>query len=234
MGATRLPTARSGSSTRPRSRRRRACQLRSDARARLMAPVRKILVRLAAVAIAVIAAALLAEGVASLVFGRSVLRGIAGVSPAADPSRMRMFDEERLRAAALSEGPYATDLDPLVSMALKGKFSYKFHDAVATTDARGLRTHAGPPPEPNAQRIVVLGDSVAFGFGVADDETIAHQLEKFLGAATAAPATRPVVYTVACPGWSIQNECRFLADRLGEIKPDVVLLITSANDLDDS
>jgi hypothetical protein len=178
-------------------------------------------------------AALLGEGVGSLVFGRSLVRQVAGRAPVA-PERMRMFDEEKLHAAALSEGPYAADPDPLISIRMKGGFSYRFHGAVATTDSRGLRTRPGPPPDPKAERIVLLGDSVAFGFGLEDHETIACGLEEFLGGVTPASMPRPAAFTVACPGWSLQNSIRFLTDRLGDLRPDAVLLLTVPNDLDDS
>ena len=42
-----------------------------------------------------------------------------------------------------------------------------------------------------------------------------------------------MVSTIACPGWSLENERRYLIDHLPEILPDVILYIASNNDLDD-
>ena len=200
----------------------------------MTAPRRKTLIRLAAAVLVVAFCALLAEGAASLLLGRSLFRWITGREGGGAPGRMRMFDEERVRAAALSEGPFAADPDPLVSLRMKSSFTSRLHDVPASTDPRGLRTRVGPEPDPKAQRIVVLGDSIAFGFGLKDDETIAHHLEQFLAGATAPGEPRPIAITAACPGWTLQNSQRFLLDRLDDLKPDVVLLLTVANDLDDS
>jgi hypothetical protein len=187
--------------------------------------------RLVAIAAGIAAGVLIAEGGVSLFAGRSLLRlGRSDV-----PSfRLRMLDEERVKAAAVSEGPFAYDVDPLVSTRMKGGFTYRFADVAATTDRTGQRVRRGPAPEPGASRIVVLGDSVAFGFGVADDETLAHCLEELLGATMEEGRPRPVAFTVACPGWSFRNAQRYLLDHLQEIDPDVVLYVPADNDLDDS
>ena len=91
----------------------------------------------------------------------------------------------------------------------------------------------GPPPEEGAARIVVLGDSVAFGYGLADDETYAHRLEDFLAGTLASGAPRPAVWTVACPGWNWRSSFRYLRNHLDRLDPDVVLYVAVDNDLDD-
>lgn len=53
-----------------------------------------------------------------------------------------------------------------------------FRGRRTSINARGYR---GPQydfaPRPDARRVVVLGDSITFGYGVADDETFAHRLD---------------------------------------------------------
>jgi hypothetical protein len=95
------------------------------------------------------------------------------------------------------------------------------------TDDLGLRARPGPPPAEGAPRIVVLGDSVAFGFGLGDQETLAAQLERQLGG-------RVACFTVAIPSWNARNAWRFLLDHLGTLRPDIVLYLPVENDLEDS
>lgn len=50
--------------------------------------------------------------------------------------------------------------------------------AKVTLNAHGYRGRELPPRRPGgARRVVVIGDSIAFGLGVADDETFAHLLD---------------------------------------------------------
>ena len=78
---------------------------------------RTIALRSGAILAGILVAALLAEGAVSLLFRRSLLRG---KRDGRRPFRMRMLDEERLAAGALTPGPYAVDTDPYVAMRLKG------------------------------------------------------------------------------------------------------------------
>lgn len=198
-----------------------------------MSRSRIVALRFGAVAIGILVATLMAEGAFSLITGRSALRRDSGASA---PFRMRMLDEERLAAAALTEGAFAVAADPYVAMALKGNHSTRsFLDQVANTDAIGMRKRVprGDVHE-EGKRIVILGDSVAFGFGLEDHETFAQQTEDFLKPITRAGQPPPVGLTVACPGWSFQNCRRFLLDHLAEIRPDLVVYLPIPNDLDDS
>ena len=103
----------------------------------------------------------------------------------------------------------------------EGKVTMQF-----ATDELGMRARAGPPPAADAPRIVVLGDSVAFGFGLGDEDTLAAQLERLLGG-------RVACSTVAVPSWNCQNAWRFLLDHLDRLRPDVVLYFPVENDLED-
>ena len=117
----------------------------------------------------------LLEGVYSLVTGQSLIRR---GSDSSGLMRMRMTREERLQAAALTKGPYQRSLDPRIGMLLKGRFQGTFHDVSFTTNDHGQRVRLGPNIADGAPRIVILGDSVAFGYGVKDNETFAECLEE--------------------------------------------------------
>ncbi len=177
---------------------------------------------------------LLSEGALSLFLGRS-WRGLfarpAPVSPALE------LEREQAIAARASEGPYRVPEDPLVSYTLRLESEFPFGENKVSmalrTDELGLRTRVRPAPVPeDALRIVVLGDSVAFGYGLVDEDVLAAQLERLLAAAL--PARPVVCETVALPSWNCRNAWRFLFDHLQRFRPALVLYLPVDNDLEDS
>ncbi|MFN0206631.1 MAG: hypothetical protein ACKVS6_10025 [Planctomycetota bacterium] len=79
-----------------------------------------------------------------------------------------------------------------------------------------------------------MGDSVAFGLGIGDEETIAQRLEENLALTIGEGAPRPIVNTVACPGWSFENAYYYLLTRWNDYNPKIVSYVPTDNDLDDS
>ncbi len=77
------------------------------------------------------------------------------------------------------------------------------------------------------RRIVILGDSVAYGHGLASKEAFPQNLEHLLRA-----SGREVdVFNIALPGWSTRQE-RLAYERIArKYKPDVVVLAVCLNDL---
>jgi len=192
--------------------------------------------RLAVFAAATAGILLLVEGVLSLFFASSV-RALLG-PPASPGEREEPYsptDRDRAIAAARTEGPFRVPEDPLVAYTLKTESQLTYTEGQVTmqlvTDALGLRARPGPPPAEDALRIVVLGDSVAFGFGLGDQETLAAELERQLAGPLAG---RVACFTVAIPSWNARNAWRFLLDHLGVLRPDIVLYLPVENDLEDS
>lgn len=193
-----------------------------------MSKARPVISRLVLAGTALCLTFVLGVGLIDLFTGHTFLHGAAGSGP-----RMVMTDEERVAAAARNKGPYATATDPHVGFTMARGATRKVVDADASFDNFGQRVRVGPPPEAGALRIVVLGDSVAFGFGLANDQTTAHYLEEYLAAAMAKGRPRPVVHTIACPGWTQHNACRFLLNHLSRLRPDIVIFVPVGNDLHD-
>jgi hypothetical protein len=134
----------------------------------------------------------------------------------------------------LEVGDYDLHVDPAVGRVLVPQRTHELHGARVTTDAAGLRVRAAPPLGGDPLRVVVLGDSVAFGWGLADDETLAHQLEALLERHRP-PGGRPVeARTVAVPGWNADTACAYLFDHLAELDPDAVVFVPVINDLSDN
>lgn len=184
--------------------------------------------------LALVAAAttlLVVEGILSLTKGRS-LRG--GPQASADRIIVQHDDAARLALSASTPGLYRYHPDPLVGMVLKPGEGLPTLGALYDADVDGLRVRPGPPPDPDARRVVILGDSVAFGFGVADDETIAAHLERVLADVRGDDADPVVCITAAAPGWNHGNALRFLDDHWTALRPDVLVYLPIDNDLTDT
>jgi lysophospholipase L1-like esterase len=96
----------------------------------------------------------------------------------------------------------------------------------------GFRDADFSRPKPQGSfRVLVLGDSVAFGYGVALEQTFPEQLERLLGARVATP--RIEVLNLAVSGYNPYTEAALLDDVGLGLEPDLVLVQFCSNDLAD-
>jgi len=180
-------------------------------------------------------ALLMLAGVYSLVTGRSPRRFLMR-----EPAELRLhFEQERVAAAAANPGEFRVDVDPRVGFTLKTNCELKTMVASYRTDELGLRVRVGPPAAAGAKTIALVGDSVAFGYGLTGEQCLAQQLEEALAARDPEGAQRGaardlVCRSVAVPGWNWRNECAFLVDHLDRIAPSYVLFLPVGNDLSDT
>ncbi len=80
-------------------------------------------------------------------------------------------------------------------------------------------------------RIAALGDSVAFGFGVPNEQTFETQLETVL--APYLPEGRRLrVMNAGVGGYNTAQEAAFLSTVVAPFEPDLVVLMVTANDRD--
>jgi lysophospholipase L1-like esterase len=102
-------------------------------------------------------------------------------------------------------------------------------DARIRTNSLGMRS---PEPDstraPGSLRIGVVGDSVAFGFGVEDDQTWSAHLRRRLEAAW--PGRRVEVLNCAVSGYGAREERIALERKLLPLEPDLVLVGYFLND----
>jgi lysophospholipase L1-like esterase len=97
------------------------------------------------------------------------------------------------------------------------------------TNALGLRgAPAREAKQPGVFRVLVLGDSFAFGFGVEDGETFAAALAREL--APPPGFERVEVLNAGVAGWSADQYLLFLETRGFALRPDLVLLAATEND----
>lgn len=159
------------------------------------------------------AGALLAGTAIALLLGELVVRQYGGVAPDRYyPRRLfaRTPDPQlpyRLRPGARVGGPF-----PPVRI-----------------NAHGLR---GPElaPEPEGERILVLGDSVVYGHLVGPRETLPSQLQRALR-----ERGRPAeVLNGGAPGYDTWTELHFLRRYGLGLSPDRLILGASLNDFDDA
>ena len=149
--------------------------------------------------------------------GELILRALPGKGQGGDPGLRRLHRPEPDR-------PWLYGLRPgaRTTLAISG-------DVVYEINADGFRGPRVPPArDADALRILVLGDSLAFGYGVAEEESFARRLEKLLD------AERPTeVLNLGVCGYSPWNEAALL-DGLGiRFRPDIVLVQFCINDLND-
>jgi len=214
--------------------------------------------RLLAFAATLLLALLVAEGALSLLARRSLVELLTGAPPkAAQRWHPRAAGAEATKPTGgatggsasspgasaagvpsdddpLDDAIFAADDDPLVGYTLKPDAELSIYDGKISTDHLGLRRQPGPPPAADALRVVVLGDSIAFGFGVDDDQCLAARLEARL-AELRGPGERPVACrTVAVPSWNHRAAPAFLLDHWDELRPDLVLYLPCRNDVCDT
>jgi lysophospholipase L1-like esterase len=124
-------------------------------------------------------------------------------------------------------------VDPEIRYVLSPNQKGWVDDGFVTTNSRGFRGREVEIPKPHGRlRIVALGDSVTFGWGVNDADTFCYQLEQQLR--TGRPGLDVDVVNLAVPGYATRQEVALLKRNLADLQPDVVLVGFYANDLPDT
>ncbi len=96
-------------------------------------------------------------------------------------------------------------------------------------NSHGLRDEEVPYPKPPGERrILVLGDSVTFGWGVSQGETFSDRMEPLLRART---GERWQVVNAGVNGYNSEQEAIYLQTEGMRYKPDIVLLVYVHNDV---
>lgn len=96
----------------------------------------------------------------------------------------------------------------------------------------GLRdAERSPQPAPGTIRILALGDSVAFGMGVPQEQTYARQAEILLSEASGAPVE---VLNMGMPGYNTLHQLAQLREFGLALAPNIVVLGFLYNDVEPS
>jgi len=108
-------------------------------------------------------------------------------------------------------------------------FSRTYDDIEYTFNEIGLRDSAVGPTAPDELRILVLGDSVTMGWGVAEEATYCRRLE---GALAARLGRRVRVINSGVGGYNTVQELAFFRRHADSLDPDLVLLLYVRNDVE--
>jgi lysophospholipase L1-like esterase len=98
-------------------------------------------------------------------------------------------------------------------------------------NSNGLRgEEISIPKPPNRARILVVGDSVTFGYGIPLESTYAKVLERLLNE-NAAGKTKYEVLNGGTLGGSLSDYDHFLVDKAETLQPDMILVGLNLNDI---
>ena len=92
----------------------------------------------------------------------------------------------------------------------------------AESNGYGLRWY--DISEKEKKRILLIGDSVVYGLGVAFNETFAYKLQHLMADCD--------IINCGVGGWNTQNEYLWLKHEGIQLEPDIVVLFITANDHD--
>ena len=111
--------------------------------------------------------------------------------------------------------------------------SSRWQDVAIRINAHGLRGAEFPLAKPpGLQRVLVLGDSFAFGYLLPEEDAYPSQLQGVLDAHRG--ANRVQVINAGVPGYGIDNQAALLEYRGLAFEPDVVVVTASPGDVADA
>lgn len=163
-----------------------------------------------------------------------VLLGVAEITlrvwSAAESRRHLERDPDWKDAEAL----HRRSADPELVYELIPNKATQRHGVEVVTNSAGFRDHEFPKPgSARRPRIVVLGDSVAWGWGVPMDRAFPQLLEERLARRSLTAGEGPVVYNLGVDGYSTRKEIRLLETVGLALDPDLILVAYVLNDPDE-
>lgn len=130
--------------------------------------------------------------------------------------------------------------DPILERELRPNFSQLFDGSIVkfpkvvnvTINSNGFRGKEYSIEKPNNTiRVLVLGDSVAFGWGVNENETFSVVLEKMLNSDA---QKKYEVLNLAVPGYNTEQEVEMLKTKGLKYNPDIIIIAYHRNDVTNS
>ncbi|MBT4586025.1 hypothetical protein HOC67_03985, partial [Candidatus Peregrinibacteria bacterium] len=116
---------------------------------------------------------------------------------------------------------YQVSEDERISYELIPNISRKAYRQTVTTNSLGFRS---AELEEEKETVVILGDSIAFGYGVKDSQTIAANLAEQI------PEYNWL--NTASPGYHLGMQTAIYETKLRELDPAMLMLVFHYNDFD--
>lgn len=118
---------------------------------------------------------------------------------------------------------------PPVGLALTPGWHGNYHGAWVRISSQGFRDdEISPTKIPGEYRIIVIGDSRTFGFGVTQEQIYPQQLEHLL--AKHYPERPITVLNAGVPGCTSREALRFVETQAFEFDPDLIIVAVGHND----
>ena len=188
---------------------------------------REVFWRLLLLGLSIVGTVALAE------IGVRVFLALAGPRIADPEAALRLSESSSLAAADSPislRGLVRASAVPDIVYELKPGLRGTYLGQPLQTSSRGLRDREYPLAKPeDVFRIVGLGDSVMFGWGVAQDEPFLEVLERRL-AVEGDPAVGYEVLNFAVPGYNTAMEVATFEHRALAYEPDLVIVSFVQND----
>lgn len=162
-----------------------------------------------------------------------VVKRAGGVDQGAQSEAARVARMDQL--ARNTAGIYDSHADPAVGRVLLPNLRDKQHKGVAVrSNVFGMREKDYVLPKPaGLYRIVLLGDSLVFGEGCPQDQRMGNFLQRFLDERARGPHPEVEVLHLGIGSWNVVGACEYLRRQLTALAPDLVVHVTTVNDMDD-
>ncbi len=137
------------------------------------------------------------------------------------------------RLAGQNSDIYDSHTDAEVGRILLPGLDHKrSRDILVSTNGFGLRERAYALPKPaGVVRVVLLGDSFVFGYGVAAEERFGVHLERWLSERSGNDKLRVECLHIGVSSWNFKSEAAYLRRQLSNLAPDLVIHLSLPNDL---
>ena len=84
-------------------------------------------------------------------------------------------------------------------------------------------------------RILCLGDSFVFGMGGLEEDRFCDQMEAFYHEQAISVGSQSIeTYAIGLPGWTLVQETTYLTRRISSYDPDLIIVLSVANDITDN
>lgn len=124
----------------------------------------------------------------------------------------------------INRGVVRASADPKLGFELRPN-SFVASEVGYRINGDGFRGPTLQPRRPGVSRVAVLGDSIVFGYWVAESDAFPAQLGAILG-------PRVETLNLGVPGYNLDQEVENLRNRVDALHPDVVVFGFCLNDLE--